>query len=127
MAVSRMNHFTVLTDDVVGTVRFYGDLLGLVAGPRPALAFPGAWLYAGAEPILHIVGGRSKSELKPGVIDHIAFSGDDLASTLAALKAHNVEHTCRRQVDSGVWQVFFLDPNGAKVEVDFTGDQRPGA
>lgn len=127
MAISGMNHFTVLTDDVEGTVSFYEELLGLVAGPRPALAFPGAWLYAEAQPIPHIVGGRSKPELKPGVIDHMAFSGDDLAATLAALEAHNVEHTCRRQVDSGVWQVFFLDPNGAKVEVDFAGDQRLGA
>ena len=112
MAASGMNHFTVLTDDVEGTVRFYGELLGLVAG---------------ANPILHIVGGRPKPDLKPGVIDHIAFSGDDLAGTLAALKAHNVEHTCRRQVDSGVWQVFFFDPNGAKVEVDFASGEQPGA
>ena len=66
-------------------------------------------------------------DLRPGVIDHIAFSGDDPAGTLAALKAHNVEHTCRRQVDSGVWQVFFFDPNGAKVEVDFASVEQPGA
>ena len=32
-----LNHFTVLTDDVDRTVRFYGDLLGLVPGPRPDL------------------------------------------------------------------------------------------
>jgi catechol 2,3-dioxygenase-like lactoylglutathione lyase family enzyme len=127
MAASGMNHFTVLTDDVEGTVRFYGELLGLVAGPRPDFTFPGAWLYVGANPILHLIGGRAKPELKPGVIDHIAFSGDDLAGTLAALKAHNVEHTCRRQVDSGVWQVFFFDPNGAKVEVDFASGEQPGA
>ena len=47
MAVSGMNHFTILTDDVDATVRFYRDLLGLAAGARPDLGFPGAWLYAG--------------------------------------------------------------------------------
>ena len=47
MAVSGMNHFTILTDDVDATVNFYRDLLGLVAGERPDLGFPGAWLYAG--------------------------------------------------------------------------------
>jgi catechol 2,3-dioxygenase-like lactoylglutathione lyase family enzyme len=122
-----MNHFTILTDDVERTVRFYGDLMGLKAGSRPSLNFPGAWLYAGDQPILHIIGGRPKSELKPGVIDHMAFTGHDLPATLAVLEQAKVEHVCRQQVGSGVWQVFFHDPNGAKVELDFAADERPSA
>ncbi len=125
MAVSGMNHFTILTDDVERTVRFYGDLMGLTAGYRPPLTFPGAWLYAGDRPILHIVGGRPKDDLKPGVIDHMAFTGHDLAATLAMLEREKVEHVCRQQAGSGVWQVFFHDPNGAKVELDFAADERP--
>src|SRR6266571_1138140 len=82
MSVAGMNHFTVLTDDVEGTARFYHDLLGLTVGPRPNFDFPGAWLYFGDQPILHLIGGRSKDELKPGVIDHMAFTGHDLAGTL---------------------------------------------
>jgi catechol 2,3-dioxygenase-like lactoylglutathione lyase family enzyme len=127
MAVSGMNHFTILTDDVERTVRFYGDLMGLKAGSRPSLNFPGAWLYAGDQPILHIIGGRPKSELKPGVIDHMAFTCHDLPATLAVLEQEKVEHVCRQQVGSGVWQVFFHDPNGAKVELDFVADERPSA
>ena len=119
MPATSMNHFTILTDDVDTTVRFYGDLLDLHAGPRPDFDFPGAWLYGGGAPILHIVGGRPKSELRAGVIDHMAFTGRDLAATLQALKARRIEHTCRRQVGSGIWQVFFFDPNGARVELDF--------
>lgn len=127
MAVAGMNHFTILTDDVDNTVRFYGELLGLEPGPRPKLKFPGAWLYAGGQPILHVVGGRPASELKPGVIDHMAFSGKDLAATLSALKDHGVEYDCRQQVGTGLWQVFFFDPNGAKVELDFPASERvPG-
>ena len=127
MSVAGMNHFTVLTDDVEGTVRFYRDLLGLTVGPRPNFDFPGAWLYAGGQAVLHLIGGRSKSELKPGVIDHMAFTGRDLAGTLALLKAQGVEHSCRRQASSGLWQVFFFDPNGAKVELDFAADEQPAA
>ena len=121
-----MNHFTMLTDDVRGTVGFYADLLGLAEGPRPPLSMPGAWLYAGDRPVLHVVGGRDASELKPGVIDHIAFSATDLADTLALLASRNVLHTCRRQVETGVWQVFFDDPNGARVELDFAPDEPRG-
>jgi catechol 2,3-dioxygenase-like lactoylglutathione lyase family enzyme len=123
MAVEGMNHFTILTDDVGGTVDFYDELLGLTAGPRPNFDFHGAWLYAGDAPILHVIGGRPKSELKPGVIDHMAFTGRDLSGTLSKLKARGIEHTCRRQVGSGVWQVFFFDPNGARVEIDFAADE----
>lgn len=123
MAVEGMNHFTILTDDVEGTVGFYDELLGLAAGPRPKFTFPGAWLYANGSPILHVIGGRPKAELKAGVIDHMAFTGRDLAGTLRRLEARHVEYTCRRQVSSGVWQVFFYDPNGARVELDFAAQE----
>ena len=125
MAVSGMNHFTVLTSDLDASRVFYIDLLDLTEGFRPDLGFPGAWLYAGDRPILHIIGDRSKSELKPGVIDHMAFTGHDLAATLALLEREKVEHVCRQQAGSGVWQVFFHDPNGAKIELDFAADERP--
>ena len=123
MAIAGMNHFTVLTDDVGATVGFYRDLLGLTEGPRPAFDFPGAWLYAGAQAVLHVIGGRPRSELRAGVIDHMAFSASDLAATLAALDARGIQHACRKQVGSGVWQVFFHDRNGAKVELDFAADE----
>jgi catechol 2,3-dioxygenase-like lactoylglutathione lyase family enzyme len=123
MAIEGMNHFNILTDDVPGTVAFYREVLGLTTGARPNFDFPGAWLYAGGAPILHVSGGRPKSDLKPGVIDHIAFSARGLASVLANLKSHKIEHACRRQAGSGTWQVFFHDPNGAKVELDFDASE----
>ncbi len=123
MPVTTMNHFTILTDDVAATVDFYRDLLGLVDGPRPPFDFPGAWLYAGERPILHVVGGRNADELRPGVIDHMAFSAEDLSDTLALLASRNIAHTCRRLPGGGTWQVFFHDPNGARVELDFPADE----
>jgi catechol 2,3-dioxygenase-like lactoylglutathione lyase family enzyme len=123
VAISGLNHFTVLTDDVPGTVRFYGDLLGLAAGPRPAFDFPGAWLYAGSQAVLHVVGGKPRALLRAGVIDHVAFSATGLADTLARLKAQGVEAICRQLPGGGDWQVFFHDPNGARVELDFAASE----
>src|SRR3954463_15725496 len=117
MPATAMNHFTILTDDVQRTVRFYEDVLGLKDCPRPPFEFPGAWLYADEQPILHVIGGRAGDELKSGVIDHMAFSAKGLSDTLALLSARNITHTCRKQAGSGVWQVFFFDPNGARVEL----------
>ena len=75
---------------------------------------------------MHVVGGRPREELKSGVIDHMAFSAHGLADTLALLASRNIEHTCRKQAGSGTWQVFFFDPNGARVELDFDADETDG-
>jgi len=127
MPATTMNHFTILTDDVSGTIRFYEEFLGLTSGPRPPFDFPGAWLYAGGVPILHVIGGRPDSELKAGVIDHMAFSAVGLSDTIGKLVARNIEHTCRRLVGAGTWQLFFHDPNGARVELDFDAAEPRGA
>jgi len=125
MPVSGMNHFTILTDDVPRTVEFYARFVGLTDGPRPDLGFPGAWLYAGDTAVLHVVGGRSRDQLRAGVIDHMAFTAQGLAETIATLAAHGVEHVCRQQNGTRLWQVFFHDPNGARVELDFAPDETP--
>jgi catechol 2,3-dioxygenase-like lactoylglutathione lyase family enzyme len=119
MPVSSMNHFTILTDDVPRTVSFYGELLGLEDGERPPFGFPGAWLYAGGAPILHVIGGRPRDELRAGVIDHMAFTAQGLGATVAKLKARGIDYDLRRLVGRSQWQLFFYDPNGARVELDF--------
>jgi len=123
MAATGMNHFTILTDDVPRTVSFYRDLVGLAEGYRPPLTFPGAWLYAGGAAVLHVIGGRPRDELRAGVIDHMAFSATGLAATLGKLDARGIAHDCRRLVGAGTWQLFFHDPNGARVELDFAADE----
>lgn len=123
MAVTGMNHFTILTDDLPATLAFYAEHLDLKPGARPPFKFPGAWLYAdggrGREPILHIVAGKRKEDLVKGVIDHMAFSGTGLDKFVAKLKARKIDYELRRQVGSGTWQLFFFDPNDAKIEIDF--------
>jgi catechol 2,3-dioxygenase-like lactoylglutathione lyase family enzyme len=123
MSVTAMNHFTILTDDLPATLAFYEEHLDLKAGARPPFKFPGAWLYAdggrGAEPILHIVAGIGKERLVRGVLDHMAFSGRGLAQAVEKLKRQNVAYELRRLPEYGTWQLFFFDPNQAKIEIDF--------
>lgn len=122
MGVAAMNHFTILTDDLQRTLAFYTEHLELRAGDRPPFAFDGAWLYAkdGNDPILHIIAGRPKAQLVPGVIDHMAFTGEGLVAAVKRLEKHGVPYELRRLPgDWGTWQLFFHDPNGAKIEIDF--------
>lgn len=115
-----MNHFTITAEDREKTLAFYCDLLGLQAGPRPDLGFPGAWLYAGGtQSVLHIVFGRPLPSQRTGVIDHMAFTASDLKAVKARFDAAGVRYDLRRQPESGLWQFFTFDPNGARVELDF--------
>jgi catechol 2,3-dioxygenase-like lactoylglutathione lyase family enzyme len=123
--IEAMNHFTVLAEDLAATVDFYVGLLGLQPGPRPDLGIPGAWLYAGGQPVLHLVAGRPLPEPRAGVIDHIAFTARGLARVKALLEARGVPLTLRRQPGSGTWQLFCHDPNGARVELDFDAAETP--
>ena len=117
--ISGMNHFTVLADDRRQTLDFYVGLLGLREGARPDLGFDGAWLYAGGpDALLHLVFGR-KAPARAGVIDHMAFSARDVKAVKARFDAAGVRYDLRRQKESGTWQLFCHDPNGAKVELDF--------
>jgi catechol 2,3-dioxygenase-like lactoylglutathione lyase family enzyme len=123
MSIQAMNHFTVLTRDLDASKAFYIGLLGFTDGPRPPFDFPGAWLYVGEQAVLHLVAGRPVPDPPAGVLDHMAFSASDLAATVAQLKARGLDYVLRRQAGYGPWQLFFHDPNGAKVELDFSADE----
>ena len=124
MAITGMNHFTVLSDNLERTKAFYMDVLGLTEGFRPDLGFPGAWLYSGDQAVLHIIAGRPLPSDPRGVLDHMAFSARDLPATADKLKAAGIEYDLRKQSQSGVWQLFCFDPSGARVELDFDGTER---
>ncbi|MBI3505412.1 MAG: VOC family protein [Proteobacteria bacterium] len=119
MNVTGMNHFTILSRDIDETRRFYTEILGLKEGPRPDLGFPGIWFYVGEQWVLHVVAGRKMPSPPAGVIDHIAFSAADINATVARLKKHGIAYRLFQQTGTKVWQIFFDDPNGAKVELDF--------
>ncbi len=115
-----MNHFTIVAEDERKTLDFYVGLLGLQVGPRPELGFPGAWLYAGGpQAVLHMYFERPMPATRSGVIDHMAFSATGLKAVKARFDAAGIKYELRQQAGAGTWQLFTLDPNGAKVELDF--------
>ena len=74
---------------------------------------------------LHIVAGRPLPASRAGVLDHMAFSGTGLPATAALLREQGVEYVLRRLPGSGLWQMFFHDPSGARVEIDFDASEPP--
>ncbi len=120
-----MNHFTVIAEDERKTLDFYVGLLGLTVGHRPDLGFPGAWLYAGGpQAVLHMYFDRPLPAGRAGVIDHMAFTAQDLRAVKARFDASGTKYDLRQQTGARTWQLFCYDPNGAKVELDFDPSEK---
>ncbi len=120
----RPDHFTILADDLIVTEEFYSDILGFTNGPRPDFRFPGLWLYLGDAAVLHVIKTEELPTPRKGVLDHMAFRAEGINDLLFKLKARNLDYKIKRTPDPWVqWQVFFKDPNGVDVEVDFDGNE----
>ena len=98
MALGRLDHVLVLTDDLEVTKNFYCEALGLEVGERPALEFPGYWLYLEGAPCLHLAERASYEAhaatlgLQVGAaVDHVAFSGAGYERFAAGLEAAGVD------------------------------------
>ena len=94
---------------------------GFTPGARPNFAVNGFWLYASeGKPILHVIEVKTMPTPRRGALDHMAFRGENMASTLDWLKGRNIQYRLTRAPDPfRTWQLFFPDPNGVEVEIDF--------
>lgn len=126
MPAHTMSHFTILTKDVAATEAFYAEMLGLRSGYRPPISRPGVWLYAEDTPILHVIDPVQMPKEPAGVLDHMAFNATGLEDVVGKLKKRGIDYILYQQGETGTWQMFFLDVNGAKVELNFEKDE-PGA
>lgn len=140
MPLSHLEHFLIQTGDLDGTRDWYVDVLGMTEGPHPDFRFPVRWLYLGGEAVLHLtVGGDAVDENRKkylgqqstatrgsGVVDHIAFRATGLAGMMADLDAKGVAYATRQVDDQGLFQLFLMDPNGVKIELNFAAAEARG-
>jgi catechol 2,3-dioxygenase-like lactoylglutathione lyase family enzyme len=123
MQIQRMDHFTIVTDRLDETLAFYA-LLGLHVGPRPNFSVPGAWLYAAEQPILHVIEVSDMPEPRRGALDHMAYHAQGLLATTRLLEERGIAHRLiRTPAPFRMWQLFFVDPNGVDVELDFDPEE----
>lgn len=120
MAVSMLEHVNIRTPDLDATKRFFIEVVGLTEGPRPNFSFPGAWLYCGGVPVIHLVGDVARPRREgSGSVDHVAFGATDFDGFVARLKANDVPFQVRDVPGGEIRQIFVHDPNGVKVEINF--------
>ena len=131
MPVTQLEHYLVLTDDLELTRDFYAVALGMRVGPRPALGFPGYWLYLGEVPCIHIAEWNSYREHSTeqgisvttrasgtGAFDHVAFNATDCRELMARITAYGAAFKVNEVPAAGLTQLFLNDPNGIKVEIN---------
>ena len=131
MHLTGINHLAFITGDMVQTIRFYRDLLGmeLVAG----IGHPGYrhyffrcgntqvafFEYAGAKPMELKSHGSPTS--RPLGFDHVSFtvgSRADLFALKDRIEAAGFEVS--DAVDHGIiWSIYFHDPNNIPLEVSW--------
>jgi catechol 2,3-dioxygenase-like lactoylglutathione lyase family enzyme len=126
MAVRGLDHVLFLTDDIEKTKAFYCDVLGFVDGDRPALPFPGYWLYVDDIAAIHVADRRAYEAHAADMglastgasIDHAAFAAEGYEELAARLGAAGVEFVANEVPGAGMRQVFLSDPNGTRIELN---------
>jgi catechol 2,3-dioxygenase-like lactoylglutathione lyase family enzyme len=141
MPVSHIEHLLVVADDIDATRDWYARVLGMTSGPHPDFGFPVHWMYIGDVDVVHIgpsaknandiqkkyLGRTSQASAQgTGAIDHIAFRATGLKQTLQHLKNEGVPFSQRRANGQALFQLFFFDPNGIKIELNFDAAETEG-
>lgn len=139
MPVGRLDHYSIRTLDIGASRRFYTEVMGFECGFRPPFSFPGLWFYNGAPypestGVVHIIGidpddpqglkdylgDRDLASLQgTGTVDHMAFTASGLADMRGRLKQHGVAFRERTVPSLKLHQVFFEDPSGVTIELNY--------
>ena len=61
-----------------------------------------------------------------GALDHIAFRATGLRDMMEHLKKEKVAFNQRRANGQALYQLFFLDPNGIKIELNYAAAEAEG-
>ena len=134
MPLTELNHYFVRCRNLEQSRSFYCDALGFQVMPRPDFPFPGYWLGVGGkvqvhmgldavpEEAMHYFGTTPRSARdNAGVVDHIAFQGNDPEGFARRLKARGIVTRTRYIAEIHLFQIFVTDPDGLVIELNFPG------
>jgi catechol 2,3-dioxygenase-like lactoylglutathione lyase family enzyme len=141
MPLSHIEHLLIAADDIDATRDWYARVLGMSSGPHPDFGFPVHWMYLGGVDVVHIgpsakmanaiqkqyLGRTSQGAGQgTGAIDHIAFRATGLRQMLEHLRKEQIAFTQRRANGQALFQLFFYDPNGIKIELNYDAGEAEG-
>jgi catechol 2,3-dioxygenase-like lactoylglutathione lyase family enzyme len=115
-----LDHVTLRTRDLEGTKAFFETVFGLEVGYRPTFPFPGYWLYAAGQPIVHLIPGQGGPVDRSGeTIDHVAFRLDGHEAMRLKLDRLSVPYSQMDLPELGERRLFIRTPTGILLELVF--------
>lgn len=139
MAIRRLDHVNFITHDMPATINFYCDVIGLMH--KQGFADNSFFFYIKNQdiPILHVLDAKQTAQLpsfqrlaqlseknngnfSTGSFDHLALLLDDNDYKFMIDKLNQLKLTyqtyCYQEIP--LKQIWLLDPNGVRVELNFT-------
>ena len=126
--ISNLDHVNLRTHRLDEMIDWYGRVLDMHPGPRPDFPFPGAWIYAGDQALVHLVGvdgepGSNPDDLK---LEHAAFRASGLGSFVAKLEKLGERMDIIEVPTFPIIQVNIWDPDGNHLHIDFHNESLDG-
>lgn len=125
--IDALDHLNIRTHQLDVMVAWYTGMLGFRSGPRPEFPFPGAWMYSGDLPLVHLVGVEKAPTADPSDLrlEHGAFRATGFESFVAKLVEAGERHEIVPVPGFPIVQVNVWDPDGNHLHIDFHRDERP--
>jgi catechol 2,3-dioxygenase-like lactoylglutathione lyase family enzyme len=120
---SNSDHATLRTSDLEGTRNFLEAVLDLTPGYRPAFPFPGYWLCADGEPIVHVIPGRGGRVDRSGeTIDHVDFRLGGYDRYRDKPTTLGIRYSPMDLTELDERSIFIRTPTGVLLELVFRGE-----
>ena len=144
MAIKRLDHVNFVTHDPQETITFYTEIIGLILGDKLNIDTSNSlyfYILGSYIAILHI-GNAKANKIQPkfkrfadlesehqgafstGAFDHFCLAVDigDYELFLKRFDAKEIDYQTYCHEDMTLKQIWLLDPNGVRVELNFIQD-----
>lgn len=129
-SIKKLDHVNILTTDLPATISFYEKYLGLsaVPPPRDEDTSKGAWFMDDRGiPVIHVLTqpfdpfqtGIVATKEVGTVVNHLAFEGTEFDEVLGKMQRDGHDVRSLHVPFLGQKFIFFHDPNGVLIELNF--------
>lgn len=139
MPIRHLDHVNFITKDMPATIWFYTEIIGLVRGQKMSEIAGSEYLYIKGQDraILHVgdvgydrqrgtfkwlaIFPQNEKDFTTGILDHVCLTTDisDYDNMINKLNTHKLTYETYTHTDKELKQVWVLDPNGLRVELNF--------
>jgi len=133
MKLNALDHVNIITDDLTGTTRFFAELFDLDVrnGPEPLPPEHVQWLHDDSGRAIFHINSKKMQQAFPretrsgpmtGAIHHVALDCSDHKAFVARLDSDGIDYRLNDIPSIHLKQLFFTEPNGVLLELNFRGE-----